>query len=73
MEQKYKIGDLIIINPIYYTLEHEKDISTICIVLEYIENPFEFYILTNLFEEDKIYKFNRTREFVERYYDAYKT
>lgn len=70
---KYNVGDLLIINPAYYTLEHEKDNKSICIVLEYEVRPFEHYILTNLFNEDNIYKFNRTKEFVEKYYDHYKT
>lgn len=72
-KQKYSIGDLVKINPMYYTLEHEKDNTTICIVLDYIKKPFEQYILTSLFDNDRIIKFNRTKEFVEKYYDPYKT
>jgi hypothetical protein len=71
--QKYNIGDLVKINPIYYTLEHERDNVTICIILDYLIQPFEHYILTNLFDDDRLVKFNRTKEFVERYYDPYKT
>lgn len=70
--QKYNIGDLIKMSHIYYTSESDNDKNRICIVLEYNQHPFEHYILTNLFDDGKIYKFSRTKEFVEKYYDLYK-
>jgi len=71
--QRYNVGDLIVINPMYYTLENKNNHIIICIVLDYLKNPFEHYILTNLFDNDNLIKFNRTKEFVEKYYDPYKT
>lgn len=70
---KYNIGDLVVINRTYYTLEHENDDASICIVLDFTTHPFSYYILTNLFDNDRFYKFNRTKEFVEKYYEPYKT
>lgn len=70
---KYNIGDLVKMNPIYHISQYQKNEISFFIVLDYVENPFEHYILTNLFDDDKIIKYKRTKQFVEKYYDQHKT
>ena len=70
VKPKFEIGDLIHISPIFYSLT-EKDENNICIILDYANHPYDHYVLTFLFQNDRLTKFTRTKEFIEKHYDKY--
>ena len=70
VKTKFEIGDLIYVSPTLYSLT-EKDENNICIILDFVIHPYEHYVLTNLFQNDRLFKFTRTKEFIEKYYDRY--